>query len=108
MANTFKANLRANIITSGNTVYTCPSATQSTLIGLSLANKSSGTVTANAYITRSSVDYALICMAPILSGSSLIVVGAEQKVVLEANDILKVVASANGSVDCVASLLEIT
>jgi len=108
MANTFKSNLRANLVTTGNTVYTCPSGTQSTLIGLSLANKSSGTVTANAYITRSSVDYALITLGPILSGSTLVVVGAEQKVVLEANDILKVVASANGSVDCVASLLEIT
>jgi len=108
MANTFKSNLRANLVTSGNTVYTCPSATQCTLIGLSVANKSSGTITANAYITRSSVDYALITLAPILSGGTLVIVGGDQKVVLEASDVLKVVASANGSADCVASLLEIT
>ena len=107
MANTFKSNLSANLVTTGNTVYTCPAATQTTLIGLSVANKSAGTITANAYITRSAVDYALIASAPILSGSTLVIVGGDQKVVLQASDVLKVVASANGSADCVASLLEI-
>ncbi len=52
MANTFKSNVAANIVTSGNTVYTCPSATQTTLIGMTLANKSAGTITANVFLTR--------------------------------------------------------
>ena len=56
MPNTFKSNVATNIETTGNTVYTCPGATQTTLIGLTIANKSNGTVTANAFLRRSSVD----------------------------------------------------
>jgi len=107
MANTFKSNVAANITTSGNTVYTCPSATQTTLIGLTLSNKSTGSITANVYLTRSAVDYSLISNVPILTGSTLVPIGGEQKVVLQAADSIKVVSSANGSLDVIASLLEI-
>jgi len=72
MANTFKSNVSANIVTSGNTIYTCPSATQTTLIGMTLANKSAGTVTANVFLTRSAVDYSIISNAPIITGSTLV------------------------------------
>lgn len=108
MANAFKSNVAANIVTSGNNVYTCPAATQTTLIGLTISNKSEGTVTANVFLRRSAVDYSIISNAPILNGSTLVPIGGEQKVVLQASDILKVTASANASLDVVASLLEIT
>jgi len=107
MANTFKSNVAANIVTSGNTVYTCPAATQTTLIGLTLSNKSAGTLTANVFLTRSGTDYSLISNAPILTGSTLVPIGGDQKVVLQASDGLKVTTSANGSLDVIASLLEI-
>jgi hypothetical protein len=108
MPNAFKSNVAANIVTSGNTVYTCPSATQTTLIGLTLSNKSAGSVTANVFLRRSSIDYSIISNAPILSGSTLVPIGGEQKVVLQAADVLKITTSANASVDVIASLLEIT
>jgi len=54
--NTFKSNVAANIVTSGNTVYTVPAATQTTLIGLTLCNKSTSTVTATVSLTRSAVN----------------------------------------------------
>lgn len=108
MASTFKSNVAANIVTSGNTVYTCPSATQTTLIGLSLSNKSAGAITANVFLTRSAVDYSIISNVPILSGSSLIPVGGDQKIVLQAADAVKITTSANASVDVIVSLLEIT
>lgn len=107
MANTFKSNVALNIETTGNTVYTCPSATQTTLIGMTLSNKSLGTVTANVFLRRSSVDYSLISNAPILTGSTLVPIGGDQKVVLQAADVLKVTTSANGSLDIIVSLLEI-
>jgi len=107
MANTFKSNVAANIVTSGNTVYTCPSATQTTLIGLTLSNKSAGTITANVYLRRSSTDYSVISNAPLLTGSTLVPIGGEQKVVLQAADELKITTSANSSLDVIASLLEI-
>ena len=107
MANTFRSNVSADIVTSGTTVYTCPSATQTTLIGLTISNKAAGTVTANVYLRRSSTDYSIISNAPILTGSTLVPIGGEQKVVLEAADELKVTVSANSAVDVIASLLEI-
>jgi hypothetical protein len=108
MANAFKSNVAANIVTTGNTVYTCPSATQTTLIGLTLSNKSNGTVTANVFLRRSSTDYSIISNAPILTGSTLVPIGGEQKVVFQAADELKVTVSANASMDVIASLLEIS
>jgi hypothetical protein len=108
MPNTFKSNVAINVETTGNTVYTCPGATQTTLIGLTIANKSNGTVTANAFLRRSSVDYAIIANAPILNGSTLVPIGGDQKVVLQAADELKITTSSNNAVDVIASLLEIT
>lgn len=108
MANAFRSNVAANIVTTGNTVYTCPAATQTTLIGLTLSNKSSGTVSTNVLLTRSNVEYSIISNAPILTGSTLVPIGGEQKVVLQPADGIKVTSTANGAIDVIISLLEIS
>ena len=108
MANAFKSNVAANIVTTGNTVYTCPAATQTTLIGLTLSNKSGGTVSANVALRRSAVDYSIISNAPILTGSTLVPIGGEQKVVLEPADEIRVIATSNNAIDVIVSLLEIS
>lgn len=108
MANTFKSNLNKNVGTSPATVYTCPAATQTTLIGLSVANTSASPITTDAYITRSAVDYYLIKTATVPVGGALVIVGGDQKVVLQVGDVLKVVNSAASSGDVAASYLEIT
>ena len=108
MANNFKSNLASNIVTSGNTVYTCPSATQTTLIGMTLSNKSAGTVTANVFLRRSGTDFSIISNAPILTGSSLVPIGGDQKLVLEFGDYIQVQTSAVNSADVILSVLEIT
>jgi hypothetical protein len=107
MANTFKSYFNKNVGTSAATVYTCPSSTQTTVIGLSVANTTTSPITCDAYITRSSVDYYLIETATVPVGASLVIVGGDQKVVLQVGDVLKVVASAASSADVVCSLLEI-
>lgn len=108
MANLFKSYPVKDVGTSPSTVYTCPAATQTTLIGLSVANTSASPITADAYVTRSAVDYYLVKDATVAVGGSLVIVGGDQKVVLEPADVLKVVTSAATSADCFASLLEIT
>lgn len=108
MPNTFKSNLNKNVGTSPATVYTCPSATQSTLIGLSIANTSSSPITSDAYITRSAVNYYLIRNGVVPVGGSLVIVGGDQKVVMQPSDVLVVVNSAASSGDVIASYLEIT
>lgn len=108
MANTFKSYPYKNVGTSAASIYTCPSATQTTLIGLSVANTSASPITTDAYVTRSAVNYYLVKGATVPVGGSLVVVGGDQKVVLEPSDILYVVNSAASSGDVFASLLEIT
>ena len=107
MANTFKSFASKNVGTSPASVYTCPASTQTTLIGLSMANTSASPITTDAYVTRSAVDYYLIKGATIAVGGALVIVGGDQKVVLQAADVLKIVNSAATSGDCFASLLEI-
>jgi hypothetical protein len=108
MANLFKSFPSKNVGTSAATIYTCPSATQTTLIGLSVANTSASPITTDAYITRSAVDYYLIKGGVVPVGGTLVIVGGDQKVVLEPSDVLKVVTSAATSADVACSLLEIT
>ena len=108
MANLFKSYPVKDVGASPSTVYTCPAATQTTLIGLSVANTSASPITADAYVTRSAVDYYLVKDATVAVGGSLVIVGGDQKVVLEPSDVLKVETSAAASADCFASLLEIT
>ena len=108
MPNTFKSSANKNVGTSAATVYTCPSATQTTLIGLSVANTSASPITTDAFITRSAVDYYLIKTATVPVGGALVIVGGDQKVVLQVGDVLKIVTSTASSADVFASLLEIT
>ena len=108
MANTFKSYPSKNVGTSAASVYTCPSATQTTLIGLSMANTSSSPITTDAYVTRSAVNYYLVKGATVPVGGALVIVGGDQKVVLQPSDVLYVVNSAASSGDAFASLLEIT
>jgi len=108
MANTFKNSFAKSVGTSAVTVYTCPSATQTTLIGLSVANTTTSPITCDAYITSSAVDYFLVKGATVPVGSSLVISGGDQKTVLEVADALKVVTSAASSADVVVSYLEIT
>lgn len=108
MANLFKSFPVKNVGTSASTVYTCPASTQTTLIGLSVANTSASPITTDAFVTRSAVDYYLVKAATVAVGGSLVIVGGDQKVVLEPSDVLKVVTSFASSADVFSSLLEIT
>lgn len=108
MANTFTSYANKDVGTSAATVVTVGAGTQTTVIGMSCANTSSSPVTVDAYITRSAVNYYLIKGATVPVGGALVIVGGDQKVVLTASDVLKVVSSAAASIDAVTSVLNIT
>jgi hypothetical protein len=105
MANNFKSYGLSNNIASAN-LYVVPAATQTTAIGLVVSNKTNGTVTANVTINRGSNTYYIIQQAPILTGSALVAIGGDQKVVLQANDFVQISSSAN--TDAFISVLEIS
>jgi len=108
MANTFTSYANKDVGTSAATVVTVGAGTQTTVVGMSVANTSASPITASAYFTRSAVDYYLIKNATVPVGSSLVLVGGDQKVVLIPSDVLKVVTSAAASADVVTSVLNIT
>lgn len=109
MANTFKLVTDTAVGTSAATVYTCPSATATTIIGLNLANILGTSLTVDVQLENNDGDNIyLIKDAPLPGGSSLVVVGGDQKVCMNASDVLKVTASDASSVDVALSILEIT
>lgn len=108
MPNTFKSNLTSGIGTTLSNVYVCQAATQTTVIGMSLANKTINDITANVIIYQGATSCFLAFQSQIPVGQSLIPVGGDQKLVLESGEYLQVQSSAAASIDVVVSTLEIT
>lgn len=108
MANTFKNYFSKSVGTSAATCYTGPSSTQSTVIGMTIANTTSSNITVDVYITSSAVDYYIVKGATVPVGGALVPIGGDQKVVIETADVLKCVSSASSSADVTLSVLEIS
>jgi hypothetical protein len=108
MANTFKNSFQQNIGTSPITVYTAGSGVQATVIGMTVSNVTASDVKADILVNSSGTDYFLVKGATIEPGSSLVPIGGDQKLVLEATDYLKVQSDTTSSLDVILSVLEIT
>jgi len=110
MANTFKRKLSRQIGTSpvivGN--YTVGTGNTSVIIGLTVTNIVGASITANVFLNDGTANTNLLTNGPISAGSSLVVVGGDQKVVLESGDKIYVQSSSVSSVDVVMSIMEIT
>jgi hypothetical protein len=110
MANTFKNSITGSIGTTNTIVYTTPSQTSATVIGVSVANVVSNNISVSVRLTDTSTSKTvyLVKDALLVPGGSAVLVGGEQKLVMEATDNLSVVSSAASSVDVIVSVLEIT
>ena len=112
MANAFKTFTDTAVGTSNADVYTCPSttpATETTIIGLNVANILTVSITVNVQLINNDGDNVHIVKSAIVPvGSSLVVVGGDQKIVMNASDILRITASQASAADVTVSVLEIT
>jgi hypothetical protein len=110
MANTFTRKLSQNIGTSAIAVgsYTVAANTTVVVVGLTVTNKTGSSIAANVFINDGSANTFVTANAPVSSGSSLVAVGGDQKVVLLPGDQIFVQSSAASSLDAVLSILEIT
>ena len=110
MANTFKRYASQNVGTSASTVgsYTVGASTQTTLIGLTVANKIANTIAVDVEHYDGATATLIVKNAPVPVGGSLVAVGGDQKVVLETGDSIRVTSNYNNSADVLMSLLEIT
>lgn len=110
MPNTFLRKLSRNVGTSAATVgsYTVGASTQTTVIGLTCSNNTAAAITVDVALNDASNDHFIVKTATVPSGGSLVVVGGDQKVVMQTGDSVKVTSSAASSCDVIMSLLEIT
>jgi hypothetical protein len=108
MANNFKNQFRASVGTTPTTIYTAGAGVQSTVIGMTIANILTSTITVDVIVNSSTLNYYMVKAAPIDPGSSLIPIGGDQKLVLEAGDYISVTSDTASSADVILSLLEIS
>ena len=109
MANTFKLVTDTAVGTSAASVYTVPSATSTTIIGLNLANILSNSITVSVQIDNNDGENIYVVKdAPVPVGGAMVAVGGTQKIVMNASDVLKVTASEASAVDVAVSILDTT
>ena len=109
MANSFKLSTASSVGTAEVSVYECPAATSTTIIGLTVANIINSQIAVNVKINDGgSSKIHLVKNAPVPAGGTLVVVGGDQKVVLEPTDVVIVDSDTSVSSDVTMSYLEIT
>ena len=109
MANTFKNRTLRAVGTSPVDVGAVVAAsTQTTLIGMTLANVTSGVISVTATLNDGTNTTHIVKDAPIPTGGSLVLLGGDQKVVLMTGDKIIVTSNTASSVDVIMSFLEIT
>lgn len=110
MANTFKNKVLASIGTTAQG-YVTPAATTTTVIGMVISNRTTANIKVSATVTDTSaaslVAY-LVKDAIVPVGGNIVVVGGDQKVVLETGDKLFVSSDTGASADLVISMMETT
>ena len=109
MATTFKNYLTSNIGVSPTTVVTGGS-NQTTVYSLTVANVKSpaATITVSVAMVSGATTALMVKDAPVPAGSSIIIVGAPQKVALENTDTIVVTASTSTAADVIVSTVELT
>lgn len=109
MATAFKNKILNAIGTSPVKIYEGPISTETTVIGLSLANTTAGLVEASVYVQDdTSAQAYYIKNVQIAAGSALRVVTSGEKLIIPYEYDLFVVSNTAASIDVVMSYVEIT
>jgi hypothetical protein len=110
MANTFINRISGSIGTTETTIYTTPAVTTTTVIGVAVSNRVQSNILVDVKLVESgSLNTAFLCTGSLIPpGSNIILVGGEQKVVMETGDRLTLRSNVASSVDIVLSALEIS
>lgn len=109
MANTFINRISGSIGTTETTIYTATNVT-STIIGVAVSNRLQSNILVDVKLVESgAVNSAYLCTGSLIPpGSNIILVGGEQKVVLQDGDYLTLRSNVASSADIVLSALEIS
>ena len=90
MPNTFKNSTVNAVGTAAINAYVCPAATQTTAIGMTIANLNTNAITANVMLNAAGSNVYVLKNATIPPGGALVPIGGDQKLVLEAADFIHV------------------
>lgn len=108
MANTFINRISGSIGTAETTIYTTPALTTTTVIGVSVSNRLQSNILVDVSLSDGS-NTAYLCTGSLIPpGSNIILVGGEQKVVMQTGNTLKLRSNTAGSADIIVSALEIS
>jgi hypothetical protein len=106
--NTFTRYVAKNVGTSASTLVTAASSTQTTVIGLTVANTSGSPISVSVYVTATATNYYIVNNATVPVGGSLALFGADGKLVLNTGDAFNIISSAASSADAILSVLQIS
>lgn len=107
MAESFK-NAGLVVTTSQQALYTCPASTTSVVHALYISNVDGGTsakVSVTVYDNSGAIEFHVGLNLPVPVEGTLVL---DKPINLEENDELRLVADANGDIEAIASVLEIT
>lgn len=110
MANTFKNAALADVNNAAyDTLYTCPSATTSIVLGVAIANKTGQAVSISVQFNDNSANTSHQLLEQVdIPGRTTLEVLAGQKYVLEASDTIDCKAGTASAIDVTMGLMEIT
>lgn len=110
MANVFKRKISKDVGIAFTKInnYQIPAATIGTIIGLSVANVTTGDITVSVALNTGTSRIFIVKDATVLRGGTLIAVGGEHKIVLEPSDFIEVSCSEDAAADVIVSILEIS
>ena len=106
MASTFLSNFVREVGTTATIVVpVVPVAQVAIVFGLSGTNLLTTPVTATFTVTRANIATNVLFQATVPVGSSIVVAGNDQKIVLQAGDSLSAICSAPVGIDVICSYL---
>lgn len=111
MANTFFRKSQAAVGTANVVVgsYTVGANTKTVVLGLGVSNTTGSAIAVDVFVNDSTnSSYYLVKSAPVAAGGALVVIGGDQKLVLQAGDNVKVKSDTLSSADVNMSIMEIT
>ena len=112
MANTFKSATKTNVVTdavsSTNTnIVTASGSSTLVLLSILLTNTSASSVQVDVFLVTSGDDVHLIKNAPVPAGSALEIISGS-KIIMQANDVLRIRAATASAIDATVSYLDQT
>lgn len=103
---TLSSNVYSNVGTTPTEIVYADAGKNITILGLNICNKSTSPVTVDGYYDRSGNLYYIFKTLSIDPETTVVAIGDNQRLILSPSTQFKIVASANSSIDVVASIAE--